>query len=1357
MKIKKLFRRAAAVVMAVATAVSILPSANVSAATGDAGTITFEVACDSNGNAIKYNSSATINGHTAGETGRAKNRVFVDGDTAFCIEPGVSLHSGDTLKEASSKTWKALSDNKKKAIGLALLYGYQGNKKNLKGSDDEKWLATQVLVWEFVAGSRKATGNFKRENTTVYHLFFGSTHANKGTAEVYDQIVDLMTEHNTIPSFMSEDKEKVLKDMKFKDGRYSITLTDNNKVLSDYTITCTDSKISLSVSGNKLTVTSTEPLDDTARIKAVRKNVPTVSSSAKLIAYGSDALQDIVTGVENADKVNAYVNVQTKAGKLALKKTSEDGIVAGISFTIKGEDFEKTVQTGNDGSITVEDMVPGTYTVTEASYDRYVPQQTKTVEVVGGKTATVTFSNILKKFNVTVTKKDVEKIFPQGDASLAGAVYGIYKGGNLVDTYTTDTKGQFTTAYYVCGNDWTIREISPSEGYLLDKTIYPVGALQQTYTVQYNVSSIDVVEDVEKGKIALVKHTDDGKTQLETPETGAEFAVFLKKSGSYDNAKEDERDYLICNEDGFAQTKDLPYGWYTVRQTVGWEGRELMKDFDVFINQNGKTYRFIINNGEFGAHVKIVKKDAETGKTIPYAGAGFQIYDPEGNLVTMTFTYPEITKIDTFYTTEDGMLLTPEKLPYGKGYSLVEVQAPYGYVLDSEPIKFDVVQDKSEKEQEITIIKVERPNMPQKGKITVAKTGEVFSSVTATGGGYLDENGNDIAFPDLYQPVYEDKGLEGAVYEVTAAEDIITPDGTTRYEKDTVVATITTGEDGTAVTEPLYLGKYEIREVTAPEGMVINDTVHEVELTYAGQEVDITETAAEFYNDRQRVEISLDKVLEENEDFEIGDNGEIQSVQFGLYAAEELVAEDGASIPEDGLLEIISCDEKGKAVFKTDVPVGAELYVKEYSTDVHYILSEETYPVEFEYAGQETALVKIKVNEGEEIENELIYGSIKGHKVDRETGENIAGAVFGLFSAKETEFTEETAILIAESDTNGVFGFEDVPFGNWVIRELKPAEGFLPNSENYPVAIAGDEQVVEIIVVNDRIPELGTTATVDGGKEINATEVFTLEDVVSYKHLIPGKEYVVNGVLMDKNTEKPLIIDGQEVHSEAVFTPEQPMGEVVVSFMFDAKFIKEDTSIVVFESLYKDGMELAVHADIEDENQTVKVRVPEIRTKATIDGKKKAEADKEITIVDTVTYQNLTPGKEYLVEGILMDKKTGKPYLVDGKEIRSEAAFVPEKKNGKIEIAFTFDGSGIKKDTDIVVFETLYRDMVELTAHADIEDKGQTVTIIPPAPIVPQTGDSSMTGLWLGLGAIALGGLISLLFIKKKKDEDYES
>lgn len=179
-------------------------------------------------------------------------------------------------------------------------------------------------------------------------------------------------------------------------------------------------------------------------------------------------------------------------------------------------------------------------------------------------------------------------------------------------------------------------------------------------------------EQVIKGNIAIIKHTDNGDTQIETPEDGAVFEVFLKSAGSYESAKETEHDILTCDENGFAQTKDMPYGVYTVKQTSGWEGRELMKAFDVFINSDGQTYRYLINNRGFESYIKVVKKDAETGKTIPYAGAGFQIYDPDGNLVTMTFTYPEVTTIDTFYTTAEGELITPQTLEYGKGYSLVD-------------------------------------------------------------------------------------------------------------------------------------------------------------------------------------------------------------------------------------------------------------------------------------------------------------------------------------------------------------------------------------------------------------------------------------------------------------------------------------------------------------------------------------------------------------------------------------------------------------------------------------------------------------------------------------------------------------
>lgn len=222
----------------------------------------------------------------------------------------------------------------------------------------------------------------------------------------------------------------------------------------------------------------------------------------------------------------------------------------------------------------------------------------------------------------------------------------------------------------------------------------------------------------------------------------------------------------------------------------------------------------------------------------------------------------------------------------------------------------------------------------------------------------------------------------------------------------------------------------------------------------------------------------ISKVLEQDEKFGIGQNGEILSVQFGLYAAEDITAADGMAISKDGLIEIASCDENGKAVFATDLPVGAKLYVKEYSTDEHYLISDEIYPVEFAYAGQETAVVNISVNDGQPMENKLIRGSVIGKKID-EDGFAICGAIFGLFKADETEFTEDTAILTAESNEIGVFGFENVPFGNWIIRELKAAPAFVLNETTYPVTISENEEIVEIEIENRFIVGSVQTTKVD--------------------------------------------------------------------------------------------------------------------------------------------------------------------------------------------------------------------------------------------------------------------------------------
>ena len=1146
MKFPKLFKRAAAVLMAAVTTLSVLPATTAFAA-GDIGTISFTHTYDRNGNAIRYNSSDVFDGYTAGGAGKYHYRMYVDGDTAFCIQPGVPLRTGNTLKKNSSETWNALSANQKKAVGLALLYGYQGNRGSLPGSDDEKWLATQTLVWEFVTGCRESTGSYQQTSQKIYNVNFGSNYPNSGAVEVYNQIVSLMGRHNTIPSFMSGGANDITKELSYQDGKYTLTLTDKNGVLSEYSFASSDSKASVAKSGNQLIITSETAFDGSVRITATRSNVPTVSSSAKMIAYGDPNLQDVVTGVENADDVRAYLNVETPTGTIALKKTSEDGVVAGISFVIKGEkNFNKTVTTDENGNITVEGLFPGTYTVTEQSIDKYEPQETQTITLIGGKTTTVnfnntlkrgslevvktsedslvegvtfhlygtslsglavdeyavtdadgvarfenvlisgntpyvleevdtavryvvpasqtapiewnkvterSFTNILKKFNVTVTKTDAETGTPQGDASLAGAVYGIYKGEELIDTYTTDENGQFTTDYYVCGDDWSIREISPSEGYLLDETIHHVGAEPELYTVERNSTKNDVNEQVIKGNIAIIKHTDDGETQIETPEECAVFEVFLKSAGSYGDAKESERDILTCDENGFGQTKDLPYGIYTVKQTSGWEGRELMKPFDVFINSDGQTYRYLINNANFESYIKIVKKDAETGNTIPYAGAGFQIYDPNGELVTMTYTYPEVTTIDTFYTTADGDLITPQTLEYGKGYSLVEVQAPYGYVLNSEPVYFDVVQEDSAEESGITVIEVVRENVAQKGTITVEKMGEIFSTVAGDKG--------------LYQPIFSASGLEGAVYEITAAEDIYTLDGTLRASKGEVVDTITTGADGTAKSKELYLGRYEVRETQAPYGMVLNGETHTVELVYAGQEVAVTETSTSFYNERQKVEIDLIKSLEVDEAYGVGNNGEIFDVSFGLYAAEELTAADGTTIPADGLIEVITLDENGHGKTISDLPMGS-YYVQEISTNSAYLKDDTKYPVVFEYAGQETALVSITANEGEAIENDLIYGSVSGKKYD-EDGNALGGALIGIFKTGTEEFTAETAIQTTTSADDGSFSFEKVPYGTWIIREIESPTGFVLSDEEIPVTIGSVDEIVEVELVNEFI------------------------------------------------------------------------------------------------------------------------------------------------------------------------------------------------------------------------------------------------------------------------------------------------
>lgn len=1012
-------------------------------------------------------------------TGGASNTMALraigsyTGKICYCIEPGTGQHTGDTLTQKDENFWNNFppeynrtidGDQIKIFIGRILQYGYTGNlstewkTQDAAGADKLSFaIATQMLIWETIVGERDE--NFSHVDTgscnRVTEFIRANNPIRSQIMEHYVCIEKSVYNHSKVPSFFARSTSKAQTvEMSWDGKQYISVLHDSNDVLSEYSFKSDNPDVSLQVNGNALTITSQTAPKNAITVTAEKKN-----SSRKGLITWTDGIykpgvgsQDTVTYAQSVnDPVKAYVKIKVSYGSAKIVKTSEDGKVDGILFRIQGNGIDKTVKTANGGQIQIDNLIPGVYTVTELTEEKYVPQDVQHITVISGQITTVNFSNTLKKWQLSVTKRDKETGNPQGDASLSGAKYGIYKGEQLIDSYTTDENGQFTTKYYVCDSDWSLREIAPSEGYLLNMESLHIGAESKLYKAEYNGTELDSLETVQKGKIAIIKHCDDGSTQIETPETGAEFEIFLKSSGGYEASKESERDILICDENGFAQSKDLPYGIYTVKQTKGWDGKEMMKPFDVFISKNGETYRYLINNAAFKSLIEIVKKDAETGKIIPASGIGFKVRNTDtGEYIVQHINYPTPADIDIYYTDITGKLMLPEALSYGN-YEIVEQNTCYGYVLDSTPVPFKVDGSK-------TVVTVEKHNIAQKGTITVAKTGEVFSTVSQT--------------DRLCQPVYETKGLQGAVYEITAAEDVYTLDGTLRYAKGAVVDEITTEKDGRATSKPLYLGKYEIREIKAPYGMVLNGESQTVELTYAGQEISITETSAEFCNERQKAEISLAKVLAQDEKFGIGMNSEILSVQFGLFADEDLKAADGSVIPKDSLLEIASCDENGKAAFNTDIPVGAKLYVKEISADIHYLLSDEKYPVIFEYAGQDVATVNLSVNNGELIENNLIYGTVKGLKIDRETKGTVAGALFGLFHGDETEFTEANAVLTATSDENGIFVFENVPFGNWTVKELQPAPNYLPSDDIYRITVANNNQVIEITAVNDRIPEI---------------------------------------------------------------------------------------------------------------------------------------------------------------------------------------------------------------------------------------------------------------------------------------------
>ena len=1420
---KKHLKRLLSMMMAVLLCFGIFPSSAFAKEYEYDGYISM-IDHKSRGYSLSSNLPAPFGGYSSDKFTELRINDLINFRTAYCIQFSVGVHTG--IGYDQSDDYAAFTAEQKAMINTALTLGYNvetGTKYG--GSAIDEYIATQILIW-LIAHGQLGTGY----ETQIVNEFTANSPAAK---PIFYQLRENVVNYHTIPSFATDDPSAVgayTHDLKYNEsnGKNETTLVDENHVLGNFAVSYPG--VDFSVSGNQLRIsTDKKEFGTITAEKRLPSSVPGVVTGGTKY-WLRDEYQNVVTfDVEgSAEPVKCYFSLEIKAGTLQLVKTSEDGEVSGIPFHISGGGIEKDVVTGPEGTIRVDNLQAGNYTVTEQAPDKYVQPESQQVTIYPGRTSSVNFSNILKKFTVEMEKVDSVTGEAQGDSTLDGAVYGLFKGETLLDTYTTANGGKFTTKEYPCGPDYSIREISPSEGYLLDETVYPVGAEPGNFTLENNSIPMTATEDVILGSIAITKHTDQpaipdlkepapqsdapaeesnpaesvpvedvpveepaesnsveeaptssssgisestpvpedadasssqpeesaesgptaesaeepspesspapesepqpapsvssvpeiipaaaslasnasilplsttashDEVQIEQPEEGAEFQIYLASAGSYENAKESERDLLITDSHGFAKSKSMPYGLYVVHQTKGAAGQKFVPDFSVFISEHGKTYYFILNNPTFTSLIRFEKKDAESGKIIPLAGTAVKIRNTDtGEWVVQHINYPSPIDIDTFVTDATGTLMLPEPLPFGN-YELHEQQSPWGYVLDKEPVPF--VVDGSQ-----DVVTVEKYNIPQKGTITVSKEGEVFSHVAESGG--------------MYQPQYEVQGQPGAVYEITALEDVITPDGTVHLKAGELAAALTTGSDGTATSEPLYLSRYQVKEITAPNGMVIGPEPKEVVLSYAGQEVEITSASVGFVNERQKVEISLKKLLEQDETFSIGMNEEWKNITFGLFAAEQLTASDGTSIPADGLMETIGIDENGNAVFKTDVPCGASLYVKEIGTDDHYILSDKKYPVVFEYGGQDVTKVQIQVNNGEAIENTLKRGKVSGWKVDQD-GFELAGAKIGLFCFDETEFTEETAFLVTESNPIGYFEFDKVPVGNWLVREIAPPAAFILTEETFPVEITEDGQTIEITIENQIIKGTAETTKVDADFPENKLSGAVFEVYAD----------------VDNNGEFDAEID--KLAGEMAET--EPGLYQMKNLVYGNYFLHEKESPEFFQR---------------DENYylfsiTENEAVVRIETEAGVGFLNKAQTG-SLKVVKTADDDSIE-GRTFKITGTDF---MGNPY---------EQEFQTDEK-GEIHVTLRVG--------EYTVSEVAGEDAEKYILPDDqtIEIKaGETTTVkmhnklVPEVPTVPQTGDHPWTpAVLIGLSVLAVlsaGGLLVLRFAGKKKkatvDED---
>lgn len=852
------------------------------------------------------------------------------------------------------------------------------------------------------------------------------------------------------------------------------------------------------------------------------------------------------------------VNELTSYELVLIKKDDANTILAGAKYGLynSSKKLLKTGTTDADGKLRFDyNLLPNTdYYVKEITApDGYVLDNTyykinRSNSVVND---TDTFSNAkLSDYGYEVKDKpyelkiEVNKYDVINNVKVEGIEFDVTLGGKSVGTMKTDADGYACIEHLPLGklngktfeNVYVITEKKNDKYIMIDED----GNANRTVTVT------TTTDDIESNTNPVITYTCDIPNTLQTVNLkvhkvdeagngikGATFDIYPTADVTFNGKtiqKANEKiGTLKTDANGVASTTYVEYasdgtqGYnkqipiypnfeYALKETYVpapfvLPKNNVTKFTAVSENNNTLTipHEVTVPNTHQKGKLFVYKQDGDTKK--PLSGAEFEVRAAEDFYFGKTKIHSANELICTMTSGADGWANSGDAVMYvGAKYTLTETKTVDGYVLkkDSKTFEFSFAGN----EAEYAKLDVDFDNTTQQGKISVHKTGDIFSSVTNLGTAIsMDEDGTvHEAGYNTYTPVFAMGELEGAEFEVKAAEDIITADGTVRAKAGEVVATLTTDKNGYAETGLLYLGKYEVTETKATPGYVINRTPQPAELTYAGQEVEIRDTVkTDFTNKYQGVSVHLNKFMEHDEQYDVGEDSDAQNVVFGLYADETIIAADGTAIPEGGLVSVTSVGEDMTARFNEQLPFG-RYYVQEISTDEKYVISGEKHIVTFEYAGQDTEVVDIDAGE---FINHLDRGSVHGIKVG-EHDEPLANAVFGIFRTDCKNFVVENAIATAASDENGYFTIDNIPYGSYIVTEIQTPVGYVFSDKKYDVVIDKDGDVVNITAENDEIELHISKKDVYGNELAGATmQLISADGSIFDEWVSDGAEHIV--------------------------------------------------------------------------------------------------------------------------------------------------------------------------------------------------------------------------------------------------------